>query len=61
MSNQIAGSCEENFMDQLDVNFDYFISKEFQMFKASLKGSAGTWTDSIPSHVLQGSLNIRYI
>ncbi len=36
-----------NFIDQLDVNFDYFIAGEFQMFESSHEGIAGTWTDSI--------------
>ena len=47
MLSQIAGSLGTNFIDQLDVNFDYFISEEFQMFETSLKGIAGTCTDSI--------------
>lgn len=35
---QIASLLETNFIDQLDVNFDYFISKQFQMFEFSLRG-----------------------
>lgn len=58
MLSQIAGSWVQTFTDQLGVNFDCFISEDLQMFEASLKGFAGTCTDSIWTHVQsQGRVN----
>lgn len=49
-----------NFTDQLDFNFDYFISAEFQMFDSSLRGIIGTCTDSVWTHVQsQGRVNMH--
>lgn len=47
MFSQICGSWEQTFQGQLDVNFDYFISEECQMFESLLRGIGATDTDSV--------------
>lgn len=47
MFSQICGSWEQTFQGQLDVNFDYFIFEEYQMFESLLQGIGATDTDSV--------------
>lgn len=47
MFSQICDSWEQTFQGQLDVNFDYFISEECQMFESLLKGIGATDTEIV--------------
>lgn len=51
-----------NLEQQLDVNFDYFISEKFQMFQAALLGIADAWLTTFgPLCCLHGSLNTHAV